>query len=166
MSNDYRRFFTILIYSCMYMVLCFVPLLGPLIIGFYIGKRVKGIKEGLLMALISGITGFFILSFFIFPYIYKNIFLGTFVILWQFISIVFIMIGSIFGCMLYELKNMTYDFGYRGIYRTHGRDGAYKSYNESESKKGEDIKTYVICPICGESNDEYVRKCKSCGAEI
>jgi len=155
-----NRVLTILTGFCLYILLCFIPLIGPLIAGFYIGGRAKSVRNGLFMAFTSALLGFFTLSLFIFPNAYENILPGMVYMLWQTLSIISMMVGAVIGSMIQGVKGVIDMFNYQRV------GSAVKPGPAQTVEKEDAVKTYVICPACGEPNEGDRRKCRACGSEI
>ncbi len=150
-----HRILTILIGAGLYTVLCFIPIFGPLIAGFHVGKRMEYVKGSSLVALISAFLGFLFLSFLVFPGVYGNTLHGIAYMFWQTISTITMMLGAALSSMLQGIWNMSDLFNYQRV--------------NAAVKPDERIRktpSYVVCPACGESNENNVAKCKACNAVI
>ncbi|MEA1925492.1 MAG: zinc ribbon domain-containing protein [Candidatus Altiarchaeota archaeon] len=154
-SVSHKRVFTIFTASILYALFSFLFIIGPLVIGFYLGGRVKSPREGFLFALTTAVAGFSIQHYIILQGLYGKFIITLSIILWQVISTICLLVG-VFAGYIYS------GFGRKVVEVRRRKD-------EREINKPRDYdapKTYIVCPVCGESNKEDARICKSCGSKI
>lgn len=138
-----RDLLSIAVGSALYIVLNWIPILGPFLSGMVAGSLSKGYwKKGATIGLFSAVLGFLFLALFIFPLwgIYQNVLVLWILLLWNLIAIVFSTLGGLFGSM-----------------------GSLASSFQKFQPPG---RALVICPSCGESNPEGTTRCRICGNEI
>ncbi|OYT53426.1 MAG: hypothetical protein B6U72_05590 [Candidatus Altiarchaeales archaeon ex4484_2] len=155
MSNsvNYKNLFTVLKVSILYALFSILFIIGPLAVGFYLGNRVENPRKGFLFALTAAVAGFSIQHYLILQGLYGKFIIAIFIILWHFMSIICLLVGVSAGYM----------------YSDFGRKVKGVRYRKEEVKEPGDEaapETYIVCPVCGESNEEDRRRCKSCGSEI
>ncbi len=139
--------------TAMYILLNWIPIIGPLIVGFIAGFIAKGsVKRRFLSGVLSAIIGFVILLLFVFSkWGLNNILLLWIILLWNLTGIVFAGIGSILGSMISSTADMMSKF--------RRFDSSIHQYT------GKTIR-FNICPNCGISNPTDAVYCTSCGAAI
>ncbi|MEM2918614.1 MAG: DUF5518 domain-containing protein [Candidatus Altiarchaeota archaeon] len=136
--------FGIFFSSLLYVILSFIPIFGPLIVGIISGKFSNGdIKHGFLAGLFSGIFGSALLSFLLYSEIHswnffaKIIFTGIF-IFWNFFSILLTMIGGVLGAIIFRV-------------------------NKTEEKER---KVFLLCNKCKTANLKGEKYCFKCGEKL
>ena len=158
-----------LVGSSLYVVLNWIPLLGPFIVGLTAGRIARA--RGFLVGFFSGIFGFAFLLFFVFPRwgISGNVFLMWIMLLWNFVGIVLSGLGGSMGSAAKRRSGFSYRFGSWGGKRSgpwggraSGLDG--KKRTEKESIEAPDI--LVVCPKCGGSSPEGASNCNACGGAL
>jgi len=157
-----------LVGSSLYVVLNWIPLLGPFIVGLTAGRIAKA--KGFPVGFFSGIFGFAFLLFFVFPRwgISGNVFLMWIMLLWNFVGIVLAGLGGSVGSAA-RRSGFSYRFGsgrgrifesLRG--KESGPEGEKKA--EKDSIKAPEI--LVVCPKCGGSSPDGASRCNACGGAL
>jgi len=154
-SVNYKNIYTILKASIMYALFSILLIFGPLAVGFYLGGRIKNPRDGFLLAITTAVAGFAIQHYLILQDLYRDFISTIFIILWHSISIICLLFGVFAGYIYSDFKRKTGEVRCR-------KDE--QEVNEPESYDAPD--TYIVCPVCGESNEEDRGLCKSCGSEI
>ena len=145
----------ILFGALLYMILNWIPVIGPLFMGMRVGRMVKGHPmKGAGIGILSAVVGFFFLNVFIFPN--WDIFGRVLLIGWNVIGIIFAGIGGAIGSM----KSAISDFKISGDKRNTNTN-LFQTF-----KSGNNVKTLVICPNCSSTNPEGREHCGSCGAKL
>jgi len=169
MNRTLRAVAGILVGSSLYVVLNWIPLLGPFMVGLTAGRIAR--VRGFLVGFFSGILGFAFLLFFVFPRwgISGNFFLMWIMLLWNFVGIVLAGLGGSMGSAARRRPGFSYRFG-------SGRGRIFGSRGGSESGPGGEKKTerdsieapeiLLVCPKCGGSNPDGASNCKSCGGAL
>lgn len=161
-----------LVGSPLYVVLNWIPLLGPFIVGLTAGRIAKA--RGFLVGFFSGIFGFAFLLFFVFPRwgISGNFFLMWIMLLWNFVGIVLAGLGGSMGSATRRRPGFSYRFG-SGRGRIFGSRGGNESGSrEDKGAEKESIdepraqEILVVCPNCGNSNPDGSERCRSCGGAL
>jgi len=158
-----------LVGSSLYVVLNWIPLVGPFIVGLTAGRIARA--KGFLVGFFSGIFGFAFLLFFVFPRwgISGNFFLMWIMLLWNFVGIVLAGLGGSMGSSTGRRSGFSYRFG-SGRGRIFESLGGKESGPEGEKKTERDsIKApdiLLVCPKCGGSNPEGASNCKACGGAL
>jgi len=158
-----------LVGSSLYVVLNWIPLVGPLIVGLAAGRIARA--RGFLVGFFSGILGFAFLLFFVFPQwgISGNFFLMWIMLFWNFVGIVLAGLGGSMGSATGRGSGFSYRFG-SGRGRIFGSRGGIGSGPRGEKKtEKESIEApeiLVVCPGCGTGNPEGASNCKSCGGAL
>ncbi len=145
----------VLVGALLYMILNWIPVIGPLFMGRRVGRMVKGHPmKGAGIGILSAVVGFFCLNVFIFPN--WDIFGRILLIGWNFIGIIFAGIGGAIGSMTSAISDLKISGDRRNAYTN-----AFHTF-KSES----DVKTLIICPNCSFTNPEGRAYCGSCGAKL
>ncbi|MBU4265594.1 MAG: zinc ribbon domain-containing protein [Candidatus Altiarchaeales archaeon] len=158
-----------LVGSSLYVVLNWIPLVGPFIVGLTAGRIAKG--RGFLVGFFSGIFGFAFLLFFVFPRwgISGNFFLMWIMLFWNFVGIVLAGLGGSFGSAARRRSGFSYQFG-SGRGRIFGSRGGRGSGQGGEKKTEKDSieapEVLVVCPKCGGSNPDGASECDACGGAL
>ena len=158
-----------LVGSSLYVVLNWIPLVGPFIVGLTAGRIARA--KGFLVGFFSGIFGFAFLLFFVFPRwgISGNFFLMWIMLLWNFVGIVLAGLGGSMGSAARRRSGFSYRFGSGrgkifGLREGRGSEPGGEKRAERDSIKAPDI--LVVCPNCGNSNPDGSERCKSCGGAL
>jgi|GEM_PF-4957972 len=154
-SVNYKNIITVLKASILYALLSFLLIIGPLAVGVYLGNRIKSPREGFLFAITAAVAGFGIQHCLILQDLYSGLVISVLIILWHIMSTICLLVG-VFAGFIYS------DFGRKvgGVKRK--TDG----YEVEKPRDNDAPDTYIVCPVCGESNEEDRKICKSCGSEI
>jgi len=140
--------------TVMYILLNWIPVIGPVIVGFIAGLISKGsVKRRFFSAVLSAILGSAILMFFIFSKLeIRSILLWWIIILWNLAGIASAGIGSILSRIISSTADVVSEFR-RFDSTIHGeRDKRTISFN--------------ICPNCGMSNPDNNVYCAYCGSTM
>ncbi len=154
-SADYKKFFTILMASILYALFSILLIIGPLVVGFYLGNRVKSLREGFMFAFTAAVVGFLIQHYLILQGVYWSFIIALSIILWHFISTMCLMVGVSAGYLFSGFDRGVKESGYGGDV------GEVKEPGDEVAPE-----TYIVCPVCGEPNEEDRSRCKSCGSEL
>ncbi len=141
---------SVVIGTVMYILLNWIPVLGPLITGFITGFIARGrAMRRAVAGILSAILGFAILMFFVFSkWGFGNILLLWMILFWNFTGIVFTVMGSILSSML----STTADF-----------ISEFRRFESVIPRAGTKTIRFNICPNCGIRNPENAVYCQSCG---
>ncbi len=141
-----RLILAVTIGASLYVLLFWIPLIGPVIAGLYTGKIAhSGMRKGLIAGFFSGISGFVFLSLYVFPRwgVFNNFLLTWIILLWNSFGIILTTIGGAFGSILLT-----------------------RSGGEKERRHEESSHTLIVCPNCGFANPEGQKYCNSCGTHL
>lgn len=138
--------------TVMYILLNWMPIIGPLIVGFIAGVIAKdGPKRRILAGILSATSGFVILMLFVFSkWGLNNILLLWMLLFWNFTGIIFAGIGSILSQMISTTADLISEF--------RGFDSAIHRQTGAKTIR------FSVCPNCGISNPENAVYCTSCGS--
>ncbi len=160
MNKNLRIITGTLVGSLIYVILNWIPLLGPLSAGLAGSRIAKG--RGFLVGVLSGIFGFAVLLFFVFPRwgISGNFFLMWILLFWNLIGIILAGLGGLMGYTTKRWSGFSYQFGSGGV---SGR--REKERRDSIDEPGTP-EMLVICPACGSSNPDGSVRCNFCGGPL
>lgn len=150
--------------SVLYTGLNWIPLVGPLTVGF-IASRISGggLKRGFNAGIYSGLGGFTILMFSLHHFgilgqLFASSGLSTLaglllvwiIFLWNLVGILFCGVGGLLGAMV-ERTRRVFELGHRFT---------------AELFTGPRPATYVVCPNCGAGNPNTTDHCRTCGIPL
>ncbi len=168
MDRTLRAVAGILVGSSLYVVLNWIPLLGPFMVGLTAGRIARA--RGFLVGFFSGILGFAFLLFFVFPRwgISGNFFLMWIMLLWNFVGVVLAGLGGSMGSAARRGPAFSYRFGSgRGrIFGSRGGSESGPGENRAEKDSIEAPEILVVCPKCGTGNPDDASNCKFCGGAL
>ncbi len=133
----------IIVGAPLYVILNFIPLVGPFLSGFTAGKISQGgLKNGSLAGFFSGVIGslliFSLFSGWVYSWGFLSKFLvGGFLLLWNLVGIILTTIGGIVGAIFHPKK-------------------------ESQEER----KILVVCKNCKSTNPKGKKYCDSCGEKL
>lgn len=149
-----RLLFAVLAGSLLYIILVWIPLIGPLIVGLTVGWIARcNVRKGFFIGVLSGFTGFLYLIYVAFPDM--NFLLWWGFLVWNLFASLFTGVGAVLGSMM----STTTEF--------------FSKFDRFERRKRKDIYVhepkvpiFIVCPNCGTSNTEDECYCSSCGNPI
>ncbi|MEA3254281.1 MAG: zinc ribbon domain-containing protein [Candidatus Altiarchaeota archaeon] len=145
-----RLLFAVLAGSLLYVILVWIPLIGPLIVGLTAGWIARcNVRKGFFIGVLSGFTGFLYLVHIAFPDM--NFFLWWIFLVWNLFAFLFTGVGAVLGSMMSKTNEFF-------TYYKNSFAGGNKPYEPQA-----EVYTLIICPNCGLSNPEESVYCSSCG---
>lgn len=153
LKNKLSFIFGITIGSLLYVILNFIPLIGPFLAGVTTGKFSRNLKQGILGGFLSGVVGsllvFFIFSNWLYTWsIFGKFLAGSFLLIWNLVGIIFTTLGGIIGSAFSFQKRIWERFT--------------PEKEEEEVKR----KILVVCKNCKTANPKGREYCKSCGEKL
>ena len=173
----------IIIGALLYVVLSWVPVFGPLIVGIAAGRIAKGpILRGLLVGASSAIAGFMLLSIYAPSGLSGNFLIILIIIPLTLTGIIFAGIGGIFGSLMVATTDFLSSRQFRkppesaewepntaetsDLFDGHKKEH-YKSDTTTYPHTPDAVlKTLIICPNCGLGNPEEYMYCTSCKMKL
>lgn len=143
-NENFLFIFGIFLGSIFYVILSFIPIVGPFIAGIISGKFSNGkLKRGFFSGVFSGIFGVALLAFLLYREIHslnffaKIFFTGIF-IFWNFFAIILAAIGGVVGAVIFKK-------------------------NKQQCKRE---RTFVLCNKCKTANMKGEKYCFKCGEKL
>ncbi len=153
---------SVIVGGILYIGLNWIPIAGPLIVGFIAGWIRRGnSKEGFNAGIYSGLLGFIALTALLYKWGALNargietfvvMLIAWIIFLWNLVGILLAGLGGLVGSMFHATKN----FFLGGRREDVKPAGGY--FNRGV--------TFKICPDCGSGNTEDAIKCGNCGAAL
>lgn len=142
----------------MYSLMNWVPIIGPLMVGVFIGRSVKGgVKRAVTAGVLCVVVGVVVLLKYVLDLsLLANIlFLWMFVV-WHIVCLFFVVVGCLMGSMMSSTSAF-----FSQSKKFVGGMHKYRSVGQED-----EVKTFMICPRCGHSTPEGVPNCSYCGTSF
>ncbi|HDN83667.1 MAG TPA: hypothetical protein ENG50_04820 [Candidatus Altiarchaeales archaeon] len=161
MKLDFERTLRFIVLSIiggiLYFFLSWIPLLGTLLSGFFLGKKAHlSRKESFFLGIFSGLIGILFLYLVFFSKWEINLLMFWMLMIWHLSSILFLSIGIFLGSFFRSLSD---------IFKLL-RSRRFEFYIGDESNETPEVEVRVICPRCYKSNPSWNKFCEFCGARL